>query len=173
MKKWLFIILLVLVVVVGGFWLVGNNESHKTKEDNSSQQSTAKVSSSTSSSAKQASTPASSSSEMKQSSSATSSQTANPVSLSEAQQLALKAGAEWPSDGQKVLSQNGNKTVIGGGIGAKGYDVITFEVDGNQVKIHEVFGTMDSAGVGTIPGAEATGAHPVDYMQPKDYTVQR
>lgn len=167
-KKWILIILLVLVVVMGGFWLVGNNESHKTKGDNSNQQLTAKVSSTTSSSAQQ-----DSSSSMQQGSSVMSSQTVNPISLSEAQQLAAKVGAEWPGDNQKILSQNGNKTVIGGGIGAKGYDVITYEIDGNQVKIHEVFGTMDSAGVGTIPGAESTGAHPIDSMQPKDYTVQR
>ncbi|CAH1855859.1 hypothetical protein [Convivina praedatoris] len=171
-KKLILIILLVLVAIVGGFWLVGNNESHKTKGNQASQQSTAKTSSATSSSAKQEST-SSTSSSMKQSSSAMSSQTANPISLPEAQQLAAKVGAEWPSDNQKILSQNGNKTVIGGGIGAKGYDVITYEVDDNQVKIHEVFGTMDSAGVGTILGAEDTGAHPIDYMQPKDYTVQR
>ncbi|MBS9337067.1 hypothetical protein [Fructobacillus parabroussonetiae] len=86
----------------------------------------------------------------------------NALSLTEAQMLIQKVNGEWPSDNQKILSQSGNKTVVGGGVGAQGYDKITYTVEGQQVHIHEEFGTLDGGKYSVL-----------DYMPAKDYTVDR
>lgn len=86
----------------------------------------------------------------------------NVLTLSEAESLIEKVGGEWPSDSQKILSQSADTTLVGGGAGAKGYDKITYRIDGQQVHIHEEFGTLDGGKYSVL-----------GYMPAKDYTVER
>ncbi|CAK8054534.1 hypothetical protein [Eupransor demetentiae] len=171
MKRYIWVGLVIVVLAITACWAIGNQKAQKS-DDTEKIEKVAK-----SSSSKEVKSSSSSSETMSSGSSKTK-EGANPINLDEAQVLLAQvllaqANGEWPSDNVKILSQTANKTTIGGGIGAKGYDVITFVNEGNQVKIHEVFGTMGPAGQGEIPGAEGTGAHPMDGVLPKDYTIQR
>lgn len=144
----------------------------KESKSTSTEQSDSVQSSSSSSASQASQSSAASQTSQKQDSN---SATAQPISLDEAQSLLAKVGGEYPSDSQKIISQSGNKTVVGGGIGAKGYDVITFIVDGSQVKIHEVFGTLDNAAHDDqeIPDDGGMGAHASLDMPAKDFVTQR
>ncbi|WEV54402.1 hypothetical protein OZX65_06640 [Leuconostocaceae bacterium ESL0723] len=156
-KKTWFIGVPIIVAFLVGWWIfAGHDKDGKSKDDHAVEQ----VSRSSSSAVKNSDS--SESGSTSESSSATANTPAQTISLDEAQQLIQKVGGEWPSDHQKIISQSGNTTVIGGGVGAKGYDKITFTVSGNQVAIHEEFGTLYGGSYQVLSN-----------MPAKDYTTSR
>lgn len=85
-----------------------------------------------------------------------------PLTLEEGLSLIKKAGGEVPSQDSKIISSNGSTIVIGGYIGAKGYDKITVKPNANgEVSIHEEKGTLESGSYEAFDGAD------------EDYTTTR
>lgn len=172
---WVIIIILVIIILMGAAYIIGTMSSHNAKpkeirkevvvkkdkknskkDSSESKQESSKPDEGTSNNANETA------SNNKSSSDSSTKDTNNaPITLSEAEQLVNKVDGEWPQDA-KVTSNNGNTTTVSGYAGAKGEDHLTFTTDGNNVKIHEEFGTLDGGSY-----------KPLDDMPPRNYSTTR
>ncbi|SCC02964.1 hypothetical protein [Weissella bombi] len=87
-----------------------------------------------------------------------------PITFEEGMGLIDKVGGEIIGEDAKVIASDGPSITIGGGVGAKGYDKITFTPDeAGNVTIHYEFGTLEGGSYSSI----------ASYMPEKDYVTTR